>query len=300
MANSVANIRIEPVDVYWQIEEQECWDFTNATAAGIGGKYVTLTNAAGTAFYAWFDENDTDADPAPGGTAIEVNYAAGATATAIATAFQAAVDAATGFDATIDGLVVTSVRTAIGSVTDSTVGDAGNFVALTKTQDGKDQYLGLLSGDVAVSTEESTLELTAHQSGTTVRADLRQGVNATVALTLQESDTALRKAMYTGSAGGAFTPGGGTEIFGWGNKKLGQSSVVDAARLILHPVALAAGDKSRDMCFWKSYPLISTLTFSGENPETMEIEFKCYLDDSRPSGVNLFSFGDWSQAGITA
>lgn len=298
---STANIRIEPVDVSWAIEEKECWDFTNATASGLGGKYVVLYNAAGTGFYAWFDENNTDVDPAPGGlTAIEVNYAAAALPSAIATAFAAAVGAATGFDAVVDDVYfVNSVRTAVGACTDSTVGNVGGLITLTKLQDGKNVYLGLLSGDVSVTTEEATLELTAHQSGTSVRADLRQGVNATVALTLQESDNALRKAMYTGSAGGAFTPGGGTEVFGWGSLKQGLSTITDAARLILHPVALAAGDKSRDLCFWKAYPLINTLTFSGENPETMEIEFKCYLDDERPTGVNLFAFGDHSQAGIT-
>ena len=87
--SSVANIRIEPVDVYWKEFEQECWDFESATAAGLGGKYVVLYNAAGTGFYAWFDENNTDVDPAPGGlTAIEVNYAASASASAIATAFS--------------------------------------------------------------------------------------------------------------------------------------------------------------------------------------------------------------------
>lgn len=299
---SVANIRIEPVDVYWQIEEQECWDFTNATAAGFGGKYVTAYNAAGDGFYFWGDENNTDVDPAPGGglTGVSVEYGAGATAAAIATAFAAAIGGTTGFDATADGLIVTSVRTAVGSATDSTEGDAGAFISLTKTQDGKDVYLGLLSGDVVVTTEEATLELVAHQTGTTVRADLRQGVNATVALTIQESDNGLRKSLYTGSAGGSFTPGGGTEVFGWGSLKQGLSTITDAARLIMHPVALDAADKSRDLCFWKSYPLISTLTFSGENPETMEVEFKCYLDDHKPEGVNLFAFGDHTQSGITA
>jgi len=67
----------------------------------------------------------------------------------------------------------------------------------------------------------------------------------------------------------------------------------------MHPVALPENDRSRDLCFWKSYPLISSLVFSGENPETMSISFKAYIDDSRPKGVNLFAFGDHTQAGVT-
>ena len=298
--SSVANIRIEPVDVSWQEYEQECWDFTNVTAAGYGGKYVVAYNAAGVGFYFWGDENNTDVDPAPGGlTGVSIEYAAAASATVIATAFKTAIDGTSGFNATIDGLFVTSVRTAFGTCTDSTIGNAGAFIAVTKEADGKDVYLGLLSGDVAVTFEEATLELTAHQSSTSIRADLRQGVNATVALTLQESDTPLRKSMFTGTAGGAIT-GGTSEVFGWGSIKQGLSTITDAGRLIMHPVALDDSDLSRDLCFWKAYPLISSLTFSGENPEVMEIEFKCYLDDSKYAGINLFSFGDHTQTGLDA
>lgn len=301
MSSSVANIRIEPVDVFWKEYESEIFDFANATASGLGGKYVVLYLPTGAGYYAWFDENNTDVDPAPGGglTAIPVDYAASASASAIATAFQTAVDGVTGFSASISGTEVTVVRDAFGATTDSTLGDVGALISLTKCSDGKDVYLGLLDGDVEVAFEEATLELTAHQTGTTVRADLRQGVNATVSLTLKESDNALRKDMFTGSAGGAVT-GGLSEVYGWGSLKQGLSTIVDAGKLVMHPVALDISDKSRDLCFWKAYPLISSLTFSGENPEVMAIEFKCYLDDAKAEGINLFAFGDWSQTGLDA
>lgn len=300
MASSVANIRIEPVDVSWKQYEKECFDFSNSSASSFGGKYFVIYLPTGAGYYVWGDENNTDVDPAPGGlTAIEADYAASASASAIATAVASAIDAVSGFSATADGAVVTVVRDAFGATTDSTVGNTTDVV-LTKVQDGKDVYLGLLQGDVSVAFEEATLELTAHQSGTSLRADLRQGVNATVSLTLQESDNALRKEMFVGSAGGAFTPVAGTELYGWGDKKQGLSTVVDAGRLILHPVALASNDYSRDLCFWLAYPLINTITFSGENPEVMEIEFKCYIDSTKPDGINLFAFGNHTQTGIEA
>ncbi len=299
MASSVQNIRIEPVNVYWKDYESESFDFTNATASGLGGKYVLLWNASGTAFYAWFDENNTDSDPAPGGTSIQVDYAASATPSAIATAFASAVGAATGFDATASGAVVTVVRTAYGSVTQSTVGNAGSFVSYTRLAVGKDVDLGLLDSDVEVAFEEATLELLTHQTGTTVRADLRQGVNATISLTLKESDNTLRQNMFANTAGGTVA-GGSSTVYGWGSVKQGLSTMVEAGRLILHPVALASNDYSRDLCFWKAYPLISSIVFSGENPEIMAIEFKCYLDDSKSENINLFMFGDHTQAGLTA
>lgn len=298
MSSSVANIRIEPVDVYWKQYEQEQWDFTDATASGLGGKYVVMYLPTGAGYYAWFDENNTDTDPAPGGglTAIPVDYAASASASAIATAFQTAVDAVSGFNATVDGAIVTVTRTSFGATTDATVGDVTSGITLTKCQNGKDVYLGLLDGDVSVAFEESTLELTAHQTGTSIRADLRQGNNATVSLVLKESDNPLRKNMFSNTAGGTHTPSGGTELFGWGNNKQGLSTVVDAGRLVLHPVALASNDYSRDLCFWLAYPLINSITFSGENPEVMEIEFKCYIDESKPEEISLFAFGDHTQA----
>lgn len=297
---NVANIRIEPVDVTWKDYESESWDFTNATASGLGGKYVILYNASGTKFYAWFDENNTDTDPAvSGATAIAVDYATSATASAIASAFSTAVGAATGFDCSVSGVVATSIRTSFGSVTDSTVGDSGSYITLTQLTDGKDVYLGYLDGDVEVSFEEATLELTAHQTGTTLLADLRQGVNATVSLTLKESDNTLRQTLFAGTAGGSVA-GATSTVYGWGNIKQGLSTIVQAGRLIFHPVALSSSDYSRDMCFWKAYPLIQSITFSGENPEVMAIEFKCYIDTSKAEGINLFMFGDHTQSGLTA
>lgn len=299
---NVANIKIEPVDVYWKGAEKECWDFSNATASGLGGKYVVIYNAAGSGFYVWFDENNTDVDPAPGGglTAAEVNYAASASVSAIATAFEAVVEALSGIDATIDGTCVCTTRTVDGETTDSTVGNAGAYVSMTKITDGKDVYLGLLQGDVEATLEEQMTDITAHQSGATLRTKLRQGMTATIAMTLQESDNTLREKLLTYTAGGSFTPSGGTELFGWGDNKLGESTFVDAAKLILHPVNLADTDYTRDWCFWKAYPLIDTITFSGENPETMSISFEVYIDDSRPTNIRMFSIGDHTQAGITA
>jgi hypothetical protein len=298
MASSVSNIRIEPCNVNWKQYEQETFDFATATAAGIGGKYVLLYSADdAVAYFAWFDENNTDTNPAVASkTAIEVNYAASASASAIATAFSSAVDAVSGFNCSVSGTVVTVTRTAYGECTDSSAGNAGLYCEVTKCQNGKNVDLGLLDGDIEVSMEEATFELTVHQTGATPRADLRTGVIANIKMSLKESDNPLRKQMFKHTAGGTYTPSGGSEVFGWGDLKQGLNTVIDAGRLILHPVALSNSDYTRDMCFWLAYPLISGITFSGENPEMMSIEFKCYLDSTKPEQVNLFMFGDHTQA----
>jgi hypothetical protein len=297
MASSVSNIRIEPCNAYWKQYEQETFDFENATAAGFGGKYFLIYSAAGTAFYCWGDENNTDVDPAPGGTGISAEYAASASASAIATAVSTAIDAISGFNCSVSGTVVTVTRTSYGECTDSTVGNAGAYVAYTKCQNGKDVDLGLLDGDIEVSLEEQTFELTAHQSGSTLRADLRTGVSATIKMSLKESDNPLRKNMFKHTAGGNYTPTD-SDVFGWGSVKQGLNTVIDAGRLVLHPVALSASDYTRDMVFWLAYPIINSIVFSGENPEMMEIEFKCYLDSTKDSRVSLFMIGDHTQAAL--
>lgn len=292
----VGNIKIEPVNATWEIEEQECFDFTGQTAAGLGGKYVLLWSALdAVAYYAWFDENNTDSDPAVAGkTAIETNYAASAASTAIASAFRTAVNAVSGFDAQIDtddANIIKVTRTAVGNTTDSTAGNT--TVIVTKTQDGGSFDLGLLSGDVEFAFEETLLEVKAHQTGTTLLADLRQGTVSSLTLTMQETHASALKEMFARASGGVDTVT--TEVFGVGTSRIGTNTIIQARRLILHPEALGSSDYSRDMCFWKAYPLPESLVFSGENPQTLSLTFKCYKDDSIDEAVNIWVYGDYTQ-----
>ncbi len=289
----VGNIKIEPVNVTWEIEHQEHFDFDGQTAAGLGGKYVLLWNAAGTAFYAWFDENGTDVDPAVASkTEIEVDYAASATDSAIATAFASAVGAATGFNATASGTVVTVVRTDPGEVTASTVGNT--TVDITVCQFGRSMDLGLLEGDVEYAFEETLLEVKAHQTGSTLLAELRQGTVNTITLTMQETQVAALKEMFANVSGGTDSSVS-TEVFGVGTSRIGTNTIIQSARLILHPEALASNDYSRTMCFWKAYPQPESLVFSGENPQVLSVTFKMYKDDSKPEAVNIWCMGDYTQ-----
>lgn len=299
MACNAQTIEISPVNVYWQIEAQESWDFADATAAGIGGKYVTMYLPTGVGYYAWFDENNTDADPAPSGlTAIEVNYAAGAVASAIATAFQTAVTAVTGFTATASGTVVTVVRDSVGEVTDADEGSADDFVVLTICKRGKDFDLGLIQGDVSLSTEPSNFIVQAHQSGVTPRASLFQGWS-TIEVTTELLETQMSKLQELyGIYGGAFTPSGGTAVFGVGTSKQGQNLLIDGARLVMHPVN--AADQTTDVNVMLAVPVPDSLVFSGENPRTLSVTWQGFADGDIDSRVSVLLFGDGSQADLEA
>lgn len=297
MSSSVNNIRINPVNVYWQIEALEQWDFSSVTASGIGGQYVTMYLPTGAGYYAWFDENNTDVDPAPGGglTAIEVNYAANATPSAIATAFQTAVDAVTGFTATVSGKVVTVKRDAIGEVTTPTEGTATSVV-LTICRKGKDFDLGLLEGDLEPSFAPSTFVVKAHQSGPTPRASLMTGFEElSVETVLLETVKSNLKELYK-IYGGVFTPVSGTEIFGAGSASLGKNMLVEAARLVFKPVN--AVNDEENFNFALCVPVPGTLSFSGENPQKLTVTWQGYQDDSIDSRINAVSIGDIFQTGI--
>jgi len=298
MAGNANNVRINPVNVFWQIEGLDQWDFSAATAAGLGGTYVTMYLPTGAGFYAWFDENSTDVDPAPGGglTAIAVAYGAGALPAAIATAFQTAVDGTAGFSATVSGTVVTVKRDAVGGCTDAAENTAAAYVDLTICRRGKDFDLGLLQGDIEPTFSPSTFTVVAHQSGPTPRASLMTGFEEiSLETVLLETTKSKLKELYK-IYGGAFTPGGGTEIFGAGSASLGKNMLIDAARLILKPVNAVSDEDNFNLAL--CVPVPSSMVFSGENPQVLNVTWTGYQDDTLDSRINAVSVGDIFQTGI--
>ena len=297
MAGNANEIRIEPVDVTWSIEEQ--WKVTCVAdvSDSLDGTYFTLSSAGNTAatHYVWYNSSvGSAADPAPAGlTAIEVAFDPNDSATSIASDTATAVDAVGDFGATSSGADVTITNAAVGESAGAADNDTGFTFA--QCQRGVNLDLGLLDGDIEVSLEQVTTEVFAHQTGQTLLADLRSGASVNVSLTIKESKKDTWKELFTASMGGTRTPSGGTELFGWGTNRVGTNTVTEAARLNFHPVALASSDYSRDWTFWKAYPLPESVTFSGENPNVMAVSFKCYRDEARDDGIEIFAIGDYTQ-----
>jgi hypothetical protein len=298
---ALTNIRVEPMDLTWEIEDKWCVTCIADSSGNLENQYFNLYTANdATRYYIWYEVGGSGGvDPAvSGATGAKVSVATDATATAVATATAAVIDALAGFVSTSSGEYVTITCVDVGECTAMSDGAATTGFTFTQEQVGKSVYLGLLDGDIAPAFEVSTLELTVHQTGPAIRSDILQGVSATVPVVLKESGNDLRKDILKNTIGGVHTPGSGTEVFGVGSAKYGQNLIKYAGRLICHPYKLAAGDKSRDLCFWKALPLVSTMTFSGENPATIEMEFQCYEDEDVDSDISLYMIGDWSQTGL--
>lgn len=296
MSSSTANISIQPVNVLWRAKGEWCYDFKDATASGLGGQYVSFYLPTGVGYYAWFDENDTDVDPAPASlTEIEVDYAASALPSAIASAFQAAVNAVAGFTATVSGTLVTIKADAFGSVVAPSVNTASSLI-LTFVRKGKNYDLGFLQGDVELNFAPSNFILQAHQTGITPLASLNQGFETIeVATVLLESTKSKLRDIYE-IYGGRETPSMGTEVYGAGSAAQGKNLLLEAGVLTLKPVnAVNEVDSAHIML---AVPVPDTLVYSGENPKTLSVTWQGFIDTSFNSKINAVAFGDVFQTGL--
>lgn len=87
--------------------------FTDSGAAD----YFHIYAGGGGQFYVWFDVDNGNSDPAPGGTGIEVDIGASDSPSTIASSLSTAVDGNANFSASVSNNVVTITNAANGDVT---------------------------------------------------------------------------------------------------------------------------------------------------------------------------------------
>jgi hypothetical protein len=300
MSSSVGNIIIEPVNVSWEIEEQSLITCVADVAESLENKWFGIQDSALVKYYVWYTVTGGAAavDPAPAGrTSLPVTIAPNATAAAVATATAAAIDAFGGgllFVATASSDQVTVTNIGAADVEKAFDGAAPTGFIFLQCQQGGSLDCGYLDGNVESTFEQQLLEIKTHQTGASLVAELRQGTTAEIALVLKETDLPRLKEVFATVAGGSHTPGGGTELFGWGTNLQGSNTIIQARRLVFHGVN-AAADRSRDICFWKAYAMPESLVYSGEEPNSVSVTFKTYIDQGKPAEIQHFAVGDWTQ-----
>lgn len=295
MASNAGNILISPANAYWKIESSSAVDMEGLTGADVKGGYFTMSSPS-TDYYVWFDDS-VEADPAPAGkTAIAVTVTGDSDDDAtLAAALQTAVDGNADFGATVSGTVVTYTAVAVGEVEDPADVDSG--VSISVCRRGKNLDLGLIEGDSELPLEPQVLDITSQQTGLTPSAALVQGFVAAPSLVLQETTRSQLGEFYK-IYGGQYTPGGGTEITGVGTGTVGNNLLVDAARLEFAPVNTVSNELSYKVAYALTVPVPDSLVFSGENPRTLSVSFKAYVDSTLDSRNNFLIVGDAFQSGI--
>ncbi len=294
---------LSAADVSWG--RRECNTVkVNDLAADMDGEYY-LVDALSSDFgpnveyYVWFDDG-VAADPAPAGkAAIAVDISGDTSAADVAASLQAALEAHPNFRAKLDA-ADSSNQTVImegefkGAVTNAAA-DFNSGVTITRQRVGLGGSLGKTSGGVEVSMETQSVSITSDQTGGLVLDEVFTGQSVEASMSLLEM-TAERWETIVGSVtGDTYTPGGGTQLVGFGESRLYSSFFDLGGELVLHPTRLAASDKSKDITFFKSAPKPSSVNFSGEEPQSMDVTFTALLDDSVREEIRLMAFGDSSQ-----
>lgn len=291
--NKALSIKSVPMNALWEIEEAFCLSTANQTIASLKGKYFIAYNAAGTKYKVWFSDGVVTEPVVTGTTAAPVVITAATTPALIATAIANAITALTalGFTATVsDSTTVKAIYTNTSSVSSVENGTAGAQLELTRIQVGGSIDLGLLDGDVTFDPSVEVQDITAHQTGLTLLGQTVQSVGGSISLTLKEYSPSKYRQIFEAIGGKVAT----TSVTGFGTSLVSTNLLLKAKRLTLHPVYKSAIDKTEDYTFWKAIPDLGAITFSGENPNTLPLEFSVFPDDSKASEVNIWAFGDVS------
>jgi len=298
------NIRVEPMRVFWGREHCRNYIF-NGNGSNSGGDYLNLTiidpDYNQTVGYIWFDDG-VASDPAPAGKTLlgSVSILAGDTSAQIV----AKVLLAFPFSG-VDDFYAKAGESAqefclcnkfIGEIDNTAEGTGTANVTKVVEVQGIGGELGATSGGVELSFEAQTIEIKSDQTGEIVLDDIFAGSTASASMSLIELTQGILKTVIAGVSGDALTPSGGTEVLGQGQSKLYNSMYDYAGKLILHPVRIIdVSDRSEDWVFWKSAPLIESVSFSGTEQKALAVNFKAYLDKSLDQKVNLWIQGDWLQ-----
>lgn len=299
MAQTVTNVKIEPMQVWYGVDTAQVVTVTTRpdVSSDLQNDYFFLYHPSAS-YYVWYNVGGAGVDPAPAGTwtGIMIAISANATAAAVASATQTAVDALANFIATVSGNIVTITNSVVGYASEPHEGVGTGFSFGVSTAGNSEAEVGFCDGEIEVTVEEDLVDVTAHQTGTNVLSQIRTGKTVEAAITLKETTLAQLKKMFV-NAGGSFTPVGanGSSVFGWGLGKDFQQTYAQASKLRFHPQVLPSGDKSRDITFHKAYPMLEGITFSGEDILTLPVNFKVYPDTSLNGAVELFVVGDGSQ-----
>jgi len=296
MSRSQSNIKVDPAKVFFVNKATFCVAVEANTANALDGLYWELNGAAGTNYYVWY--NGGGADPAPvGRTGIAVVVSSGWTAKQVATATAAAIEAEADFNALVNPGNAEQVIVKTATYADAAIPAAGTTTGhgFIKVHEGFEYDFGYTDGDLEVSLDQALLDISAHQTGTNILTSLVTGNNVEISIAFKEYSAGNLQKLIAETSGGAFTPGGGTEVIGYGAGQNSNNTLDKSARLVLHPARLVDTDRSEDLCLLLAYPKPDSITISGENPKLLNFTFRVYEDSFVNAAVNKVAIGDHLQ-----
>ena len=288
-AGNADNVAISPVDLIWRIESEFCVDYTGITAASLDAKYFTFNSAKdATSYYLWHDLDASSVDPTPGGTGVEADISTGDSATVIAAAVAAAIDAEGDFEASSSGAVVTVKNVAVGASTDAA--DVDTNAAIQTIREGKDENMGLIQDTTELTLSPSLFDIQAMQFGETILGSIQKGFEevtaSSVLLETQRADLERIYSLYGGNNAAI----GALRLSGAGTSQNGVNLLKRAARLVFKPVGAANDEDNIWMAL--AIPVPSSLVFSGVDPRTLAVDWRGFADTRINTNYNVVGIGD--------
>ena len=283
MAVREEKITLEPMDVFWGRRQRDSIEFVDDVAGAEAGTYFTI----GTNDYFWLD-NSSASDPAPAGFANghAIPMTNGDSASTIAASAETVVDAVTGMNAKATVSTLVYEATEPGAQTGLVDGDTGYTITNVVTGDGRD--LGG-TGPIEISFSSDLTDITASQLGTQILDQVVTATNLELGFDLLELTVENWKLILAEVIGGTETVDA-TELIGLGDSKRFKNMSQYARELRLKPVG--STDNSRNLHFWKVYPVIDNVNFAGDDVSKMSTSWRALRDASKPNTLNLFTFGD--------
>ena len=231
---------------------------------------------------------------------INVEFLTGSSAEVVAQAF---VDAINGiedrpFIAELEGSTIHALNRFRGKVQNESMGDTGFDYELEI--EGVLIDMGSTEGAVELSLEVNLFDVTTNQTGELVIDQIYQGASASISADFLEVTRERFDTLIGEVTGDSVTPENGEKVSGFGQSRLFQTLRGLGGQLVLHPIRLPKSDRSRDVTFWNSAPIVNGLNFDGTAPQALQVEFNAYLESRKDERINLWAKGDWTQEGLDA
>jgi hypothetical protein len=272
-------------------------------SGSLGGKYFVVHEPVTQIKHVfWFSNGTASAPVVPGATIHAIVYTNNASAQTLAGLIATALNAeswvgtatASGthvdFDMAVNGYAY-AIRDALQA------GKKCSFKFVVDKFGRVQADAGPTNGDITVTLEEQVSEVTSPQTGDFLLGEIRRGVRVSMAFELKDSsEEKIRDAInYYGNT---YVADDSSEavLSGFGASNLFKSTEDVATQVILRtPEAAENNDPSQDFTVHKAKLKLGELTLSGENEFVLPIEVVAYLDKTKFSGLNLFSYGDASK-----
>jgi hypothetical protein len=291
--------KLEASNVTYGAESVYC---VSAVTGLTGGESFHMSSPAQD-YYVYMTVDGAGADPAPAGrlpilVALPVAYTVADFNSAFVTAVEAIQESGDNvFRAKVssDALSV-SVETVDVGAPLLALADVDSGFTLETDKEGFSEALGKTSEAITVSFSSSELTVTSDQTGAETALDvIITGTGATLSASFIELSEDKLDAIIAKGYGDSYTPTSGTKLLGFGTSKNFQSALDIGGRLILHPLRLAATDRSSDVVFHKTLPKPSEINYSGTDIQALSVEFTAIIDETKRPEINIYSIGDWKQ-----